>query len=229
MRKSFVSGATISMTEEQFLDSHTQSAIQREYLEVLEGIKIKKSIGQEFRSLLHRQLSIPCVGRAISPGEVFFVKDCNLEDTQLSISLALGYVVSEKDYQKERKNVNTSEKADKEEKIDEEKKSSPAKKSSDEEKKAAAEALKKAEASVKMKRKTEESAKKDNAVPKGMHVHIPEGSDALPAVRLPRASETIIELDLDAPEETVDFVDQEQKKEAESRLKKIAMDNEDII
>ena len=84
---------------------------------------------------------------------------------------------------------------------------------------------------VKTKKVTEEEAESKNEVPDGMHVHIPEGSDALPAVRVPRTGENIIDLDLDldGPDEdsTIKFVDHEQEQEAIA--KNIASNNEEIV
>jgi len=203
--KTVASGVEIPLSEEQFLHSSTQWCIRNGLLEVIEG-SAKQSEGVEYRSVYKNALSIRCIGRAVNPGEVFFVDGEHLEDGELCLAESKGYIIKESEFRKSKKK-----------------------------KKSKVEAVAKDVASeenipVKESRAEVQVGQIKKVVPEGMYAHEPE---AIKTKNKETRLNEILDLDLDIPieeeQETISFVDKEQDKERRANSSKIAKDNEEVI
>lgn len=255
MERTYPKGTEITMDDDQFLHSATQMAIRANFLEVVEG-SLKQLEGLEFRCLYKNPLSIRCIGRAIAPGEVFYVNADDIDDTEIETALAAKFIIKEVDYQKKLKRsgkLKTVEEVVEKEEAEEALSKSEEENKSEEEAKArrAANAARKREARRKAKeaKKAEEEANRSEAEAQSkmdeelsekkkqekteMHVHIPdEVKDEIKPLRVPVSQDILeLDLDLDSPENIgeLPFVDKQQAEEAKFRLKNLAGDNEEVV
>lgn len=85
-------GKTVVLSEEDFFDSHTQSAIQSGFLRVIDGPKSSKSSGKEFVNNTRYSLTLTSINRSVASGARFFVKQDLVDSPDILSALNKGMI-----------------------------------------------------------------------------------------------------------------------------------------
>tara|TARA_B100000614_G_scaffold262909_1_gene300777 strand:+ start:241680 stop:242411 length:732 start_codon:yes stop_codon:yes gene_type:complete len=218
LRRNWVS----TLTEEELADPDTQIHLRAGRIELLDDEKPIVE-GKYFRSTTHRILTLGGLNRIINQNQTFFVNEPDLDDSQLNDYIDKGWFIEVTDEEAAPKPKKSASKKSSKKTAKKTSKKAASKKSNEKSAVSKTKVVKQA-ASEEEQDEANVQAQADST-PEGMYVHVPDGSDA-PAPRRTPKNETILDLDLDGPDDDgLSFVDQEQREE---RKLPVAKDNAEV-
>lgn len=97
IKKTVSRGTTVILTDDQFHDSMTQTAVLMGFLEPLDEVEDFEIKGLKYRNLLKNALSLKCLKRTVPANASFFVPDEFLDTDEIHTALSLGYIEQEED------------------------------------------------------------------------------------------------------------------------------------
>ena len=161
---------------------------------------------------------IQCIDQLISQNQIFFVNGSKLNHPEIQGYIKKGWLIVTEDDQ-------TTKVDEQIKQVIPDTKPSKTNKKNGRKRKDSTKTVTKTNKTARTKNITKQNVK-TSETPAGMYSHVPEGSDAVAPVRLPRSGELIVDLDIrDIDDGDLSFVDHEQK---EARKLPLAEENSEV-